>query len=270
MLAGAPNFRSLAGIQTADGRVVREGRLFRSEVLSRLTQDDINRVCTLDIGLVCDLRNPGERERERNRWPEQQNVRTVVRKQDADVNDAVRTDWETRLLEEHFDQEQARQYMFEAYRSMPQELAGHIVALVEYCSRPDSSGVLIHCMAGKDRTGFVCAMILSALGVPITTILDDYLESEKRFVRSDRMQSSLQRTFGTEIPPRAQRAAAAIGTVKTEYLQAAFSEIDRSYGSIEIYLASVAGLNNERLEQLRQQLLMPMKDNADNESCSMR
>jgi protein-tyrosine phosphatase len=257
-LVGAPNFRSLAGIQTADGRRIREHRLFRSELLSELTEDDLKQVGALEIGLVCDLRNPRERAAHNNRWPAQQTVRTVVREPDSGLRTAVRPDWETCLLAADFDEEQARQFMLEAYRNMPLELARHIVALVEYCGRPGNSGVLIHCMAGKDRTGFVCAMMLSMLGVPIGTILENYMESEQRLRNRSKMQALLTFSFGAEIPARAQRAADAIGTVRVEYLQSSFNEIDRQYGSIDAYLASITGLTNESIRQMQQHLLTPL------------
>lgn len=253
-LQNAPNFRSMAGILTADGRAIREGVLFRSEILSRLSPEEIAHLSALNIGLVCDLRSPRERERESNRWPHEQNVRTVVRQPDPN---AVRTDWETRLLEQHFDEEQARQYMMEAYRAMPRELAGHLVALLDYCGHAEPGGILIHCVAGKDRTGFVCAMLLSALGVPLETILADYMESAQRFMKSERMIAALQKTFDADIPARAYRAVEAIGTVRMDYLEAAFGEIERTHGSIEAYLASVAGLDNARLAQLQRHLLAP-------------
>lgn len=256
-LAGAPNFRGLAGIRAADGRVIRDGRLFRSDVLSQLTQDDMSLLPSFDIRLVCDLRNSKERSQERNRWPEQQIVRTVVREQDAGMENIGRIPWDARLLEDNFDEEQARQYMLAAYRAMPNELAHHIASLVEYCSHPGSGAVLIHCMAGKDRTGFVCAMVLWALGVPISVIFDDYLESAERCAQNSKIHSSLLRLFGTEIPPRAQIAATVIGSVKIEFLQAAFLEIELNYGSIDLYLADVAGLNDKCIEQFRQQLLTP-------------
>ena len=255
-LDGAPNFRTLAGIRTADGRMIRAGRLFRSEVLSELSEDDIRRARTIDIGLVCDLRNRRERATHSNRWPEAEQVHTVLRKDGAGIRTAPRTAWEAQLLEEHFDEEQARQYMLEAYRCMPRELAGHIFAMVEYWGRPGSSGILVHCMAGKDRTGFVCAMILSLLGVPVDTILANYLASAQRLIQSNRMHALLSRSFGAEIPPRAQRAAHAIGTVRVEYLEAAFGEIVREHGSIDGYLATVAGPDGVRIAQ--QQLLTPL------------
>jgi protein-tyrosine phosphatase len=255
-LIGAPNFRDLGGIQTTDGRVIREGLLFRSEVLSRLTQDDLERVRRFHIHFVCDLRSATERAQESNRWPEQEGVVTVARDDDADINGVKPSEWASRLLDHDFDESSAQQTMIEAYRVMPQRFAATLATLFAYVGRVDSGGVLVHCVAGKDRTGFVCAMLLWALGVPMAVIMADYLVSGERFQQSSRMQPVLRRVFGSDVPARAERAAAAIGTVKAKYLEAAFGKIEMDYGSINAYLAVAGGLDDKRTELLRQRLLI--------------
>jgi len=256
MFEGARNFRELGGIKTEDGRVVRPRVIFRSEILSRLTAGDLARASTLDVRLVCDLRSPAERAQESNRWPEQRSVQTVMRTGDVDLSGAEAANWRQRLLETDFDESGAHDYLLTAYRAMPAAFSGTLAKLFSHFDRPDHGSVLIHCVAGKDRTGFVCAMLLWALGVAMDDIVADYLVSAQRYGNSRRWAPLLERLFGAEVPARAAAAAAVIGTVSADYLDAAIDVIRRDYGSIDAYLSGAAGLDPERREGLRRRLLV--------------
>lgn len=254
-LEGAPNFRDLGGIPTTDGRVLRRGRLFRSDVLSRLTEDDLIRLAELDIRVVCDLRSPKERMKESNRWPETQSVRTIVPKIESNITGVKPTHWTRRFLDPEFNASRAYDAMVDSYRRMPQAFAEQLAALFAHLDTPHGGAVLIHCVAGKDRTGFVCAMVLSALGVPPTEIYRDYLLSAERFALTGRVEMVLRDLFGGEIPHQTLEAAAIVGGVSTSFLQTAFDEIERNFGSVDRYLETMTGLNAERKCSLRQRLL---------------
>lgn len=258
VLEGAPNFRDLGGIACDGGNAIRPGRIYRSDVLSRLTAADLNRVASvsLDVRLVCDLRSTEERMNESNRWPQGRGVQTVVRDIDEDMGSLKPNHWTTCFLDPEFDGVLARRAMIHAYRTMPKAFARPLAALFAHLEQQDSGGVLIHCVAGKDRTGFVCAMLLWALGAPMDSILDDYLLSAENFARTGRLEELLSGLFGDEVPVRAKGAAAVIGTVRREYLEAAFDEIGSEFGSVDDYLACAAGLTPERRAQLKKHLLI--------------
>jgi protein-tyrosine phosphatase len=84
---------------------------------------------------------------------------------------------------------------------------------------------VIHCTAGKDRTGFASALILHALGVPDDIIAEDYLLTNQHYKRDA--------TAATDLPDDVRNA---IGSVETSYLAAAFEAVGEEYGDLETYL----------------------------------
>jgi protein-tyrosine phosphatase len=90
---------------------------------------------------------------------------------------------------------------------------------------------VIHCTAGKDRTGFACALILHTLGVPEEVISEDYLLTN-RFYRRDP-------NSGSDLPDDVKQV---LGSVQASFLAAAFEAIDADYGDLETYLQKGIGL----------------------------
>jgi protein-tyrosine phosphatase len=95
----------------------------------------------------------------------------------------------------------------------------------------DRAPLVIHCTAGKDRTGFACALILHALGVPDHVISEDYLLTN-RFYRRDPSASS-------DLPADVSQV---LGTVQSSFLAAAFDAIRADYGDLEGYFGDGLGL----------------------------
>jgi protein-tyrosine phosphatase len=95
----------------------------------------------------------------------------------------------------------------------------------------DRAPLVIHCTAGKDRTGFACALILHALGVPEDVIAEDYLLTN-RFYRRDPSAS-------TDLPEEVRQV---LGSVEASFLAAAFDTIRREYGDLESYFSEGLGL----------------------------
>lgn len=255
LLPNAPNFRSLGGIRASDGRAVKNGLVFRSDVLSRISTQELDRIRDLKIGMVCDLRSYEERTIEKNKWPDSGLVKTITQETQDNVAGAKPLRWVRRLQDPDFDEKIAYEMILKSYRSMGNTFAAPISALLKYCSEPSSDGVLIHCVAGKDRTGFACAILLWSLGVPWEGILADYLESRDRFALSGRMNTVLETVFGDRVPERAVRAAAVIGTVSVDYLLAAFEQVRMDFGSVEKYISDALKINPESVEKLRMRLL---------------
>ncbi len=254
MLEGAPNFRDLAGIDCGRGRVVRPGRLLRSGVLSDLTPDDLRRVAVYDVRLVCDLRSADERAQQANCWPASH---STVTSDGAVGADAVRPAvWKDMLLDPAFDGKAARERMLDGYRRMPRLYAGLLARLFDFLANAETGSALVHCMAGKDRTGFVCAMVLTALGSSREIIAADYLASRSQVALDQGMRTRLGWTGAAPLPRHAAEALSVLGSVDAAYLDASFAEIERRYGSVDAYLSEQAGLAEPLRERLRGRLLM--------------
>jgi len=104
--------------------------------------------------------------------------------------------------------------------------------------------MVIHCAAGKDRTGFMVALLLAALDVPRATIMDDYLVTNQRVA----LRGSKR------YPPEIMEV---LGTARAEFLEAAFDMIESGFGGIHVYLSQAAALTAERRARLQESLLTP-------------
>jgi len=144
--------------------------------------------------------------------------------------------------------------MVEIYRRFPGYMGGTLAAIVDQALE-GGAPLLVHCSAGKDRTGFVVAMLLHALGVPGPLIREDYLAS-RRWPGADTHRASLESRLGTFIAANELRAAVdTVLDVRDVYLDAALGAVHQEFGSIERYLESEARLDAARLERLRTHLL---------------
>ncbi|MGQ0620630.1 MAG: tyrosine-protein phosphatase [Panacagrimonas sp.] len=252
---GLHNFRDFGGCLAADGRHVRSDRLFRSDMLSDLSGSDIETLDALGLGLVCDLRSRGERDRYPDRWPGDKPVLTLSL-DDAESLDAVRPErWQRRLEDPDFDATQAHQSLLDNYRRMPRAYANDIRELLRFLATQPDQGVLVHCAVGKDRTGFVSAMLLWSLGVPLAGILRDYLSTNTQFPPDE-----LLRLRGNVLPhpgndTRVRDALRVLASVNEDFLMAAIGQAERDHGTVEQYLERACELTPGRREALVSNLL---------------
>jgi len=250
---GLPNFRDLGGLVTVDGRRLRHGRVFRSQGFEAATAEALDALSELDIRLVCDLRSLRERQRAPSRWPPSAqslriefDLRTDIRAGPGSVRSAI--------LEQP-DAAGAYRGMIANYQGMPEAFAGVLPALFEQLLDEQRLPAVIHCHAGKDRTGFVCAMLLFALGVPREHVYEDYLRSRQTLDQSA-MSAGLVTLF-EEVAGLSLTAEVLlpVAEVHAAYLDAALTRIERDYGSIDLYLEGVAGLDRTRRDRLKALLL---------------
>jgi protein-tyrosine phosphatase len=158
-LAGASNFRDLGGYATRDGRTVRWRQIFRSNHLAHLTDEDAAQLRSLGVKSAFDFRGTGERAEAlcgiaditTHSLPVEPTVVAALRAISAGG---------TQLSADH-----AVEVMRDSYRSYVQQNTQRYRALFAHLLE-DRAPLVIHCTAGKDRTGFACALILHTLGVP--------------------------------------------------------------------------------------------------------
>lgn len=249
-IATAPNFRDFGGHAPCNGGRVRKGLLYRSEAIVDPTVPDTVMLAGIGMMLVCDLRGYSEREHLPNFWWSGEATECI----DLDILGGLPGKtrmWETLRADPSADA--ARAMMLGVYRGLPRAAAPHLSRIFARMADGDLP-LLIHCTAGKDRTGFVCAMILSALGVETDAIMADYLVTNDRI--SDRVRAATARFAGEnlrcDVP---KHALDALVSVVPEFLAASLEAIDESFGSVHSYLEREAGLDAARLRALHDRLV---------------
>jgi protein-tyrosine phosphatase len=235
-LEGASNFRDLGGYPTGDGRMVRWRQIFRSNHLGHLTTADIEIVRGLGVRNAFDFRGRDER------------AAAVCAVEEITVHSlpiepSVVAALRARLAAGTLSADAALEIMRESYRNYVRLNTHSFRALFAYLL-DDRAPLVIHCTAGKDRTGFACALVLRSLGVADDVIAEDYMLTN-RFYRRDP-------TAGTDLPDDVRQA---IGSVHASFLAAGFEAVSADYGDLESYFRDGLGLGDRERAALQQRYL---------------
>ena len=240
------NFRDIGGYRTQSGRTVRWGRVYRAGVLSYFTERDHDTLHGLDVRAICDLRRAEEREREPSAWPAKNEQRPAhLHWDDGSSAPMIRSFAANRpaTAAGMFDA------MIDLYRALPTWMAGRIRGMFD-CVANGSVPIVVHCAAGKDRTGVAIAVLLSALDVSRQTAIEDYLLTNdagdfEQFLRT-RHDSQLGLTDVNHplllMPEDIRRV---LFSAETAFLQAAFESID-ALGGLDRYLEKTVGVSAEQ------------------------
>jgi protein-tyrosine phosphatase len=261
-LEKATNARDLGGYPTRDGRVVRSGLLFRSNALNRLSDADVEAVGKLGLACVIDFRHQQEIDMvgaDRLPSPAPRTVHLPLFDPDHDVFTAVSAVLKGQAgveaiahLREDAATGGAAVMMVELYRRFVSnaESRATFAEAMRLIATPDALPLLFHCTAGKDRTGWLAATVLTTLDVARNTILADYLRTtELNLGGRDHMMATMA---GMVEQPE---IILPLLEVRLEYLDAAFAEADRCYGGMDGYLREGLGLTGAELTRLRTALL---------------
>jgi protein-tyrosine phosphatase len=223
-LAGASNFRDLGGYPAKDGRTVRWRRIFRSNHLGHVTDADIEVLRDLGVKSAFDFRGTEERTAAMCRIEE---IAVHSLPIEPTVVATLRGLRDTGVA---LSPDAALDVMRDSYRYYVRHNTPRFRALFAHMLE-DRAPLVIHCTAGKDRTGFACALILHALGVSEDVIAEDYLLTN-RFYRRDPAASP-------DLPDDVKQVLA---SVEESFLAAAFEAVAAEYGSLETYFGDALGL----------------------------
>ena len=250
-LSGVYNFRRFGAYPAAGGGHVAD-RLYRSGQFSRATPDDQTRLDGLNIQVVADLRRPREREAEPSFWVERTGVRVLA----SDHAGHVEPPHMVFLRESDMSLGSIRQFMTQTYKRLPFDEGNMSVFRAGFealAEADDAAGFVVHCAAGKDRTGIFCAFLLMELGVDAGTAREDYLMTNTAVDYDElapKVQARLLEQMGKRVGDREVRAF--LG-VEGEYLDAAMAAV----GDVHSYLRGPLGLSEATLEAVRARLIAP-------------
>jgi protein-tyrosine phosphatase len=238
-LAGASNFRDLGGYPAKDGRAVRWRRIFRSNHLGLVTDADIEVLRRLNLRRAFDFRGTEER------------LSAMCRVEEIAVHSlpieptVAATLRGIREAGTPLSSAAALDVMRDSYRGYVRNNTPRFRALFAHMLE-DGAPLVIHCTAGKDRTGFACALILHALGVSDDLIAEDYLLTN-RFYRRDPAASP-------DLPDEVRQA---IASVEASFLSAGFEAVCAEYGNLENYFGEGLGLGPRERSALEASYLEP-------------
>lgn len=237
MLQGASNFRDLGGHTGTDGRRVRHGLVYRSDHLASLTAEDQRTLAALRITHTLDFRGLAERAALPSLVPGAAAVSlaiepTVVRRlQTMLAAGQIPSETETVAL------------MAQTYQSFARDAIPTYARFFQYLIEQPGH-VVFHCTAGKDRTGFAAALLLSALGVDREAVMADYLLTNQLYRRSPLVPAD-----------GPAHVVNVLWSVQPAFLNAALDTVAREFGGMDRYLQGPMGLGPAAMARLRDRLL---------------
>jgi protein-tyrosine phosphatase len=258
-IEGLYNFRDTGGTPLIDGGATRAGVLFRSDALSALTPAGLDALADTDIGVIVDFRTPGERESGPDRLPTSRPF-TVV---ELSILEGAMGEMagsfvgaSAAISPELIAQAMAAlPTLSELYIGMLQHGAASFAEVARYIaasSDDEPTAVLVHCTAGKDRTGVATALMLDAVGADRAAVIADYASSQDNLAGpwADGMIQMVT-SFGLPMTPELREL---ITGTPPAAMQAALEWTDAGFGGVAGYLQS-GGLTDDELAALRARLI---------------
>lgn len=236
--ANIHNFRDVGGYAASGGRTVRWQRLYRADSLGWLTGDDVDRFRALKVRTVIDLRGPDE-VRKRGRAPETEGQRYHNLPVEGRPWDIGQFDPEVGI----------ERYFADRYLEVSEDGVDNLRTAVETIAAADNAPVVVHCVAGKDRTGLLIALVLALVGVSEEDIVADYALTGLATAR-----------FIADAPRRYPDHSIwpGFGAAPAEAMWLFLRDMAARHGSLEGYCRRVLGLDAATIEELRAGLTDPI------------
>ena len=247
-IEGGVNLRDLGGYVGLNGRLLRWGHVYRSGMLHQLTPNGWQMLTDLGLRWVCDLRSETEVAQNPSVLPEETAVSLLphpVQSPDSRIRQLYSV-WRNR--------HQLDQILFEIYTHvMLDNNAAIIGGILRHLADPDNLPFLYHCTAGKDRTGVVTAVLLGLLGVDDETIIADYSLTNAHYDQFYAILNQDVQRMGSLGFDKQQLHP--IFLAQPQMMADTLAYLRQQYGSIEQYVRQQAGLDEETIEQVRENLL---------------
>ena len=248
---GIDNFRDF-GDYAAGQRRLKRGLLYRSAGHGGATDADLARLAAMNLSVIVDLRRANEREKNPSRRWDGFSAQVI----ENDIGQDAADEWATFITASDLTVGSFRAYMLDYYRQAPFQRR-HIDLYRRYFrALAETDGpILVHCAAGKDRTGIICALTHHAAGVSDDDIVADYLltnDPERLAGRLPMIRQVIQEATGRIADDAALMTAM---RVEAEYLEEAFAVMREQSGSLDGYLDDVLGLDTALRGRLHERLL---------------
>ena len=236
------NFRDMGGYATGEGKIVKWGKVFRSGQLDALSREDSIRINELGIRTIIDLRT----EREAALHPTRYTNARIVR---IPIAVGETTDVIQRVVDGKMRKGDAQIFMEDEYLQFVTDNSDAFAQALQVFLDADNYPILFTCSYGKDRSGFLGAMLLTALKATRETILTDYLTSNQ-YISADHLME-MASCLSTE----AQESITVFLTADEHLMDLAFRKIEKEYGSTEKYLSQGLRFDDNAQKRLRKILL---------------
>lgn len=239
--------------------VIRRGRIYRAEALvmpggsnSYSIYDDTHRLEyeAIRVNTVIDLRAASEQQRAPSAWPAALGAH-LIKKPIAEGGEGADTNYMKMLLAGEMDRFGITE-MIEFYIALATRRASIFGEILRFLSSESNLPTLIHCAAGKDRTGILIALLLSVLGVSKQDIVDDYVLTE--ILRPNRIDAFASRFIAVDRDPEIART---LFEAPAEAMEGFLGYLDDTYGGVAEYLIQCAGVDAEVLARLRRNMITP-------------
>lgn len=250
-LDGVVNMRDLGGLPTRDGRTTREGRLIRSDNLQDLSEGDVRRlVDELGVSDVVDLRSHVEYE-VTGAGPLRATALThhhhSLLREDSDPDETIEQALAVRWgRQDHSPRDGAfwARHYTGYLTARPDSVAAALAAV-----RDSTGATVVHCAAGKDRTGTVVGMALVVAGVPAEVVIDDYVRTAERLERIMDRLSSVE-PYARTLPTHSLEDQ----LPRRESMEAVLAHLESEFGGAEGWLEA-AEWSPEQVARLRDRLV---------------
>lgn len=241
------NFRTIGNIKNIDGRILKEGKFYRSAHLHKLKKRSFKTFENLGIKEIIDLRNS----KEISQKPDKLSDAFIYKNYSAFEDEGDQLNQAKKLvLKGKVKGSDADQRMLDFYKNYVTENP-EIIKKIIHEILDSETPVLYHCTAGKDRTGIITALILTILKFDRTTIYNDYLLSNNYRKQLVQKRLHLANNLHFLYPKMDLNVIEKLSWVEKNYLETSFSEIDKNYGSIDIYIHQNLGISeNKRNEYI--------------------
>lgn len=250
------NFRTVADIKNIDGRILKKGKFYRSAHLHQINKKSLKNLEKLGIKEIIDLRNS----KEISQKPDKIYNTVIYKNYSAFGDEGDQLNQAKKLvLKGKVKGSDANLRMLDFYKNYATENP-EIIKKIIHEILDSENPVLYHCTAGKDRTGIITALILTILKFDRETIDNDYLLSNNYREKLAQKRLHLAKNLHFLYPKMDLNVIEKLSWVEKDYLNAAFLEIDKKYGSIDTYIHQELGISENKRNEYIQKYTLLMKD----------